>query len=45
VAPEVRERISLALYEAGHMMYLHEPSMTRYREDLAEFIRATDRLD
>ena len=45
VAPDVRERIRLELYEAGHMMYLHEPSMTRFRDDLAGFIRATDRLE
>jgi len=34
-----RERIRLDLYEAGHMMYLHQPSMTQYRDDLVEFIR------
>ncbi|MEJ2514277.1 MAG: carboxypeptidase [Gammaproteobacteria bacterium] len=44
IPPEARERIRIALYEAGHMMYLHEPSMKQYREDLASFIRDTDRL-
>lgn len=39
-----RERIRLAYYEAGHMMYLHEPSLQNYRDDLARFIRDTDRL-
>jgi len=34
-----RERIRLDLYPAGHMMYLHEPSMRQYRDDLVEFIR------
>lgn len=44
IEPEARDRIRLELYEAGHMMYLHPPSMEKFREDLASFIRATDRL-
>ena len=26
-------------YEAGHMMYIHEPSMVKFREDLAKVVR------
>jgi hypothetical protein len=26
------------------MMYIHEPSMRKFRNDLVGFIRATDRL-
>lgn len=26
------------LCEAGHMMYIHEPSMVKFKEDLAKFI-------
>jgi carboxypeptidase C (cathepsin A) len=44
IPPEARERIEMEFYEAGHMMYLHQPSMEKYREDLAGFIRETDRL-
>lgn len=44
IPPEARERITMEFYEAGHMMYLHQPSMEKYREDLARFIRDTDRL-
>ncbi|MFO7587347.1 MAG: carboxypeptidase [Gemmatimonadota bacterium] len=44
IPPEARERIRMELYEAGHMMYLHEPSMRKFRDDLASFIRETDRL-
>jgi len=36
---ELRENITLELYEAGHMMYIHEPSMVKYKDDLAKFIR------
>ncbi len=44
ITPEARERIRVEYYEAGHMMYLHEASMRKYREDLAAFVRETDRL-
>jgi carboxypeptidase C (cathepsin A) len=44
IPAEARERIRMEYYEAGHMMYLHEPSMQKFRDDLAGFIRDTDRL-
>jgi carboxypeptidase C (cathepsin A) len=44
ITEETRKRIRMELYEAGHMMYLHEPSMKKFRKDLASFIRDTDRL-
>jgi carboxypeptidase C (cathepsin A) len=37
--PALRENISEAYYEAGHMMYLHPPSMAQFKRDLADFIR------
>ncbi len=36
---KLADNISLKLYEAGHMMYVHPDSMAQYRKDLAEFIR------
>ena len=33
-------RISLEYYETGHMMYVHEPSIVKFKEDLARFVRA-----
>ena len=39
VPDELRDNISIAYYEAGHMMYIHEPSMVKYKQDLAGFIR------
>jgi carboxypeptidase C (cathepsin A) len=44
ITPEARSRIQVEYYEAGHMMYLHQPSMRKFRDDLAGFIKATDRL-
>ena len=35
----LRNNITEAYYEAGHMMYLHPPSMARFKDDLASFIR------
>lgn len=34
-----RERIRIDYYEAGHMMYLHPPSLEKYRDDTVRFIR------
>lgn len=39
ITPKLRENITLDMYEAGHMMYIHEPSMAKYKEDLARFIQ------
>jgi len=44
IPPEARSRIRIEHYDAGHMMYVHGPSMQKYRDDLAAFIQATDRL-
>jgi carboxypeptidase C (cathepsin A) len=40
ITDELRNNIEIAYYEAGHMMYIHEPSMKKFKEDLARFIRA-----
>jgi len=44
IAADARERIQVELYEAGHMMYLHEESRRKFREDLAKFVLDTDNL-
>jgi carboxypeptidase C (cathepsin A) len=36
---DLRGNIEIAYYEAGHMMYVHEPSMKKFKADLAKFIR------
>ena len=36
--PELQQNITVKLYEAGHMMYVHPPSMVGFKEDLAAFI-------
>ncbi|HEX6986432.1 MAG TPA: hypothetical protein VF170_13700, partial [Planctomycetaceae bacterium] len=32
-----RENVTMGYYEGGHMMYVHEPSLARLREDLLRF--------
>jgi carboxypeptidase C (cathepsin A) len=38
IPDELRANIVTAYYEAGHMMYVHEPSRIKQSRDLAEFI-------
>jgi carboxypeptidase C (cathepsin A) len=35
--PERRDHFQMGFYEAGHMMYAHEPSLEKLRDDLLEF--------
>jgi carboxypeptidase C (cathepsin A) len=35
--PEVRDNFTMGYYEAGHMMYVHEPSLVKLREELLKF--------
>jgi carboxypeptidase C (cathepsin A) len=39
IPPELTAGISVAYYEAGHMMYLHEPSRLAQAAELASFVR------
>jgi carboxypeptidase C (cathepsin A) len=38
IPEQARERIEWAYYEAGHMMYVHEPSRLQQSADLAAFV-------
>jgi carboxypeptidase C (cathepsin A) len=37
--PSVKDRITRGYYEAGHMMYVHLPSLARLSKDVAGFIQ------
>jgi len=37
--PALRDNIRMAYYEAGHMMYIHLPSLEALKSDLADFIQ------
>jgi carboxypeptidase C (cathepsin A) len=36
---EMRDNISMSFYEAGHMMYIHEPSIIQLKQNLATFVQ------
>jgi carboxypeptidase C (cathepsin A) len=40
---ELSSHIELRYYDAGHMMYLHEPDLARMKSDIGAFITATSR--
>ena len=40
----LRENYAMTYYEAGHMMYLHMPSLAKLKADLAEFVKTTTPL-
>ena len=37
----LRDNYSMTFYEAGHMMYVHMPSLEKLRDDLAAFVKAS----
>ena len=39
--PTLHDHISMGYYEAGHMMYLHLPSLAKLKADLTAFVKAT----
>ncbi len=38
--PSLQGNVSMSYYEAGHMMYIHLPSLAQLRTDLIGFLRA-----
>ena len=39
--PELKKNIIMKYYEAGHMMYTHQPSMEQFKQDVDAFIDET----
>ena len=39
----IKDNIIMEYYESGHMMYIHPPSMVKFRKDLVDFINSTTR--
>lgn len=35
--PEQRNRISISMYESGHMYYIHQPSLVKFKNDMDVF--------
>jgi carboxypeptidase C (cathepsin A) len=41
---DLRSHIEIKYYDAGHMMYIHEPSLMKFKQDVATFIDGTHGL-
>ena len=41
--PSLRPNVRVTTYEAGHMMYLHAPSLAKLKHDAARFLDETAR--
>src|SRR5271170_1284732 len=39
--PSLRSHLTGAYYEAGHMMYVHPPSLAKLKADIAQFIKSS----
>ncbi len=40
--PALRSNVRVETYEAGHMMYLHKPSLAKLKKDAARFFGASE---
>ena len=38
LTPAAKNNIIMKYYEAGHMMYTHQPSLEKFRKDVGDFI-------
>lgn len=42
IPSELEDNITMKYYKAGHMMYIHEPSLEKFHDDVEQFIQQTD---
>ena len=40
---KIKDNIIMKYYEAGHMMYIHQPSLEKFKKDVAGFISETSK--
>ena len=41
---KIKDNIIMKYYEAGHMMYTHEPSLVKFKADLEEFVKSSTKM-
>ncbi len=41
---DLQSNIEIKYYQAGHMMYIHKPSLEKMKKDLDDFYDSTDRI-
>ena len=39
--PELRSHVTMDYYNAGHMLYIHTPSLEKIKKDMADFVKNT----
>lgn len=44
LAPELRNNLKFTFYEAGHMMYIHKPSLVQMTKDVADFYKGSAKM-
>ncbi|MEP7137125.1 MAG: peptidase S10 [Chloroflexota bacterium] len=44
LSEELRKNVSMEYYDAGHMMYIHMPSLKQMKVDLAKFIKGASNI-
>jgi len=44
LSPELAANIEMKYYDAGHMMYIHGPSLVQFKNDVADFVQRTSRV-
>jgi carboxypeptidase C (cathepsin A) len=44
LSEELRKNVSMEYYDAGHMMYIHMPSLKQMKIDLAKFIKGASNV-
>lgn len=38
--PEIKKNITMKYFDAGHMMYVHRPSLAIFKKDIADFVKS-----
>lgn len=38
--PEIKKNITMKYFDAGHMMYVHKPSLAIFKKDIADFVKS-----
>ncbi len=44
LSKQLRSNVEIKYYQAGHMMYIHKPSLEKMKQDLDGFYDSTDRI-
>jgi carboxypeptidase C (cathepsin A) len=39
LAPSIRKNIHLTYYDSGHMLYVYQPSLKKFKEDFSDFLK------